>query len=147
MARFDGKVAVVTGAGGGIGLVTATALAREGAAVALVDIRQDLLDSAARDLLQQGRRVCVVHADVSRAEDARRIAEETVTAFNGIDILVNNAAIELYGTVVDMPEEEWDRVLAVNLRGVYLVARYCIPAIARRGGGAVVNVASVQAFA
>jgi NAD(P)-dependent dehydrogenase (short-subunit alcohol dehydrogenase family) len=147
MARFAGKVAIVTGAGGGIGLATATALAKEGAAVTLVDIRQDALEATRQDLQLAGMRVHSVRADVSRGEDARRIAEECQATFGGIDIVVNNAAIELYGTVVEMPEEEWDRVLAVNLRGVYLVSRYCIPVMVTRGGGAVVNVASVQAFA
>lgn len=146
MARFADKVAVVTGAGGGIGRATAEAFAAEGASVAVVDLKQALLDEVVPAIQRAGGKAIAVRADVSETEGARRIASETVAAFGGIDVLVNNAAIELYGTVVEMPEDQWDRVVAVNLRGVYLVSRYCIPHIAARGGGAVVHVASVQAF-
>jgi len=147
MNRFQQKVAVVTGAGGGIGRATAEALAAEGAAVAVVDMRQDLIDEVTASIRTAGGQALGVCADVSSVDDARRIASETVVAFGGINVLVNNAAIEYYGTVVEQNEDDWDRVIAVNLRGVYLVSRFSLPHIAARGGGAVVNVASVQAFA
>jgi NAD(P)-dependent dehydrogenase (short-subunit alcohol dehydrogenase family) len=146
MARFTGKVAVVTGAGGGIGRSTAEALAREKAQVAVVDIKQDLLDETVKAIVGTGGTAIGIRADVSKVDDTRRIADRTIAAFGGIDVLVNNAAIEIYGTVVDTPEDEWDRVVAVNLRGVYLMSRFCIPSMVTRGGGSVVHVASVQAF-
>jgi NAD(P)-dependent dehydrogenase (short-subunit alcohol dehydrogenase family) len=146
MARFTGKVAVVTGAGGGIGRSTAEALAREEAQVALVDIKQELLDETVKAIVATGGEAIGIRADVSKVDDARRIADQTIAAFGGIDVLVNNAAIEIYGTVVDTPEDEWDRVVAVNLRGVYLMSRFCIPSMVTGGGGSVVHVASVQAF-
>lgn len=146
MARFHDRVAVVTGAGGGIGLATAQSFAREGACVALVDLQQDLLDQAVALINEAGGRAIGICADVSKVEDAQHSAEQTAAAFGAIDVLINNAAIELYGTVVEMPEDQWDRVVAVNVRGVYLMSRFCIPHISLRGGGAIVNVASVQAF-
>ena len=85
-----------------------------------------------------------VIADVSKSEDARRIASEAVANFGGIDYLVASAGIQTYGTVVDTDEDTWDRTLAVNLKGVYLAAKYCVPEMIKGGGGAVVNVASVQ---
>ncbi|MGH2389181.1 MAG: SDR family NAD(P)-dependent oxidoreductase, partial [Chloroflexota bacterium] len=109
-------------------------------------VRQDLLDEVIGAITQAGGTVIWVRADVSVVDDARRIADETIAAFGGIDILVNNAAIERYGTVVEMAEDDWDRVIAVNLRGVYLMSRFCIPSMVGRGGGSVVHVASVQAF-
>ena len=83
-------------------------------------------------------------ADVSQGSDARRIAEEAVAAFGGINYLVTSAGIQTYGTVVDTDEETWDRTLAVNLKGIYLAAKYCVPEMIKGGGGAIVNVASVQ---
>lgn len=143
--EFADKVVVVTGAARGIGAATARAFAREGARVALVDV-----DAAAVQLLagQLGReRALPVVADVSLATDAQRIATETVGAFGGVDVLVNNAGIQTYGTVESMPEEEWDRTLNINLKSVFLVSKYIVPEIRKRGGGAIVNVASVQGLA
>ena len=83
-------------------------------------------------------------ADVSRPAEAQRIVHEAVAAFGGVDCLVASAGIQTYGTVVSTDEETWDRTLAVNAKGVYLAAKYCIPEMVKRGGGAIVNVASVQ---
>jgi hypothetical protein len=79
-------------------------------------------------------RALLVAADVSRGEDARGVAEEAARAFGGVDVLVNNAGIQTYGTVEEMPEEEWDRTIAVNLKSVYLVSKYVVPELRRRGG-------------
>ena len=142
--RFDGKVAVVTGAATGIGKATALAFASDGASVVLADVNVEAMNETMRELEAAGGTGLAVVADVSRGEDASRIASEAVNHFEGIDYLVASAGIQTYGTVVDTDEDTWDRTLAVNLKGVYLASKYCIPQMVKRGGGAIVNVASVQ---
>lgn len=146
-ARFVGKVAVVTGGASGIGRVTADLLAAEGAAVAIADWTAEAGRAAAAGIAAAGGRARFIQVDVSQQADAERLAQETVAAFGGIDILVNGAAISLRDrTVETAAEAEWDYVLGVNLKSVYLVSKYVIPHIRARGGGAIVNIASVQAF-
>jgi NAD(P)-dependent dehydrogenase (short-subunit alcohol dehydrogenase family) len=145
--ELQNKVAVVTGAGKGIGAACARAFAREGALVALVDVDADAIEALAAELSGQARRALAVTADVGRAADAERIAVASVAAFGGIDVLVNNAGIQTYGTVETMSEQEWDRTLTVNLKSAFLVSKYVVPEIRRRGGGAIINMASVQGLA
>ena len=144
MMRFEKKVAVVTGAATGIGGATASAFAADGALVVLTDVNQAMLEQRLTQIESDGGRGIAVIADISRAADAQRIASEAVAAFGGIDYLVASAGIQTYGTVVSTDEDTWDRTLAVNAKGVYLAAKYCIPEMVKRGGGAIVNVASVQ---
>jgi NAD(P)-dependent dehydrogenase (short-subunit alcohol dehydrogenase family) len=145
--RFEGKVAVVTGAGAGIGRAIAEAFAEEGASVVVADLNQERADAVAGGIREHGGRAVAVAADVSLAADAERLADEAVSAFGAMHCLVNNAGIQTYGTVVDTDEATWDRTLNINLKGFYLVSKYCIPRIAQAGGGAVVNMASVQGLA
>lgn len=144
---MKGKVAVVTGAGAGIGQACALALAREGTAVAVVDISPEQADETVARIRAAAGSALAVMADVGRNADARRMAAETVAAFGGIDILVNNASIQRYATVTECSEDEWDLVINTNLKSVYLCSKYCIPEMVRRGGGAVVNMSSVQGLA
>ncbi len=149
---LNGKVAIITGGGAGIGRATALAFARQGVSVAIVDWNAEhgqttlaeIEQLAPSENLPPGRAI-FIQADVARAAEAARIAAETVAAFGRIDILHNNAGIQTYGTVVTTDEETWDRTLAVNLKSVYLVSKYAIPHIIQVGGGAVINTASVQA--
>ena len=145
--EFENRVAVVTGAGMGIGKAIAIAFAREGASVAIVDINPEAGAETVAQIQAEGNRTIFIDADVAKAADAQRIAIEAVNAFGGIDILVNNAGIQLYGSVVETTEAEWDAVLGVNLKSIFLCSKYCIPEIQKRGGGAVINVASVQGMA
>lgn len=145
--RFKEKVAVVTGGGAGMGRAAALAFAREGAAVTVVDNLAERGQAVLEEIKKQEGRAIFVQADVSKAADCQRIAEETVAAFGAIHILFNNAGIQTYGTVVDTDEETWDRTLGVNLKSIYLVSKYCVPQIIKAGGGAVINNASIQAHA
>lgn len=142
--RFKDKIAVVTGAATGIGGATADAFCAEGASVVLSDVNESALNERTEKLRAAGGYCLAVAADVSSPDEARRIAREAVSAFGGIDYLVASAGIQSYGTVVSTDEDTWDRTLDVNAKGVYLAAKYCIPEMAKRGGGAVVTVASVQ---
>ncbi len=139
--RFSGKVAVITGGGAGMGKAAALAFAHEGAAVVIADVDAKAAESVAAEISAAGGQAQAVQADVSR------IAAEAVRAFGGIDVLVNNAGIQTYGTVIDTDEETWDRTINVNLKSIFLVSKYCVPEIIKRGGGAVVNMASVQGMA
>lgn len=145
--EFKNKVAVITGGGMGIGEATARAFAERGAAVVIVDIDEEKSDAVAKDIRENGGEAISVKADVSSAAAVREIPKAAVKAFGGIDILHNNAGIQHYGNVVSTPEEEWDHVLGVNLKSIFLCAKYCIPEMQKRGGGAIINTASVQSFA
>ena len=147
MAEFDGRVAVVTGGGGGIGEATAGRLAADGASVVVGDRDGEKAERVAAGLREQGWRAAGLAVDVTRAADAARMIGVAVERFGGVDVLVNSAGIQRYGTVVDTDEATWDEVMAVNLKGMFLAAKSAIPWLRRRGGGAIVNVSSVQAFA
>ena len=147
MGEFDGKAVIVTGGAYGIGRATAQAFAREGAAVAIADIEGEAGEAVAAGIRREGGRALLVHADVALGQDCRRTVEETVRAFGGVDILFNNAGIQpldSYKNVEETPEEMWDRILAVNLKSYFLMSKYAIPEMRKRGGGAIINTASVQ---
>jgi NAD(P)-dependent dehydrogenase (short-subunit alcohol dehydrogenase family) len=136
---LNNKVAVVTGAGTGIGAASAQALAAAGAAVALFGLHQDDLENVHEQITAGGGRALVVPGDVAIATDVDAAMRTTAEGWGGIDILFNNAAIMLNKTVVEMTEAEWQRVIAVNLTGVFLGCKYVIPYMQQRGGGAIIN--------
>ena len=143
---LDGRVAVVTGAGGGLGEGECLSLAGAGAAVACVDRDSDALDAAVEAVRGAGGRAVGVRADVSDAAAVRAMAEEVESELGGIDILVNNAAIYPSRPWTEIAEEEWDDVLAVNLKGYFLCARACHASMAARGRGRVINLSSITFF-
>jgi len=143
--RFKGKVVLITGAGVGIGRATAVRFGQEGARVAVNSLTPAHGRETLRLLQEIGGQGIYIQGDVSIAVDARRMVEETVKAFGRLDILVNNAGIVLPGRVDNTSEEDWDRIIAVNLKGVYLVSKYAIPEMRKVGGGVIVHNASVAA--
>jgi len=140
--RLDGKVAIVTGAGRGIGLATARALAAAGAAVVVADLNEEWGASAARQIDALGGRAVYVQADVSDAAAAPACVGLAIDAFGGLHVLVNNAGATLRKSLEDTLPEEWDHVFGANVRGCYLMSRAALPAMRRSGGGSVVHVAS-----
>lgn len=147
--RFDGKVAVVTGAGRGIGEEYAKALAREGAAVVVAELDAGTGERVAKEIERDGGRALAVATDVSSEESTLAMAKATTGAFGGIDYLVNNAAIyggmELYG-LTNVPMAYWEKFMAVNMTGAVLCTRAVFKSMAERGGGAVVNQSSTAAW-
>lgn len=136
---MQGKVVLVTGAASGIGNACANAFAAQGAQVALLDVDRTTLDAVAAQLPQ----ALAVAADVSIEADVHAAVARTCDAFGGLDVLVNSAGIESTWTLEHLPLEEWDRVLAVNLRGAMLCTQAVIGTMSARGGGSIVNIASI----
>jgi NAD(P)-dependent dehydrogenase (short-subunit alcohol dehydrogenase family) len=138
---FTGKVALITGAASGIGRAAALLFAREGAAVAITDISQTG-ESVAQEILQNGGRAIFEPADVTQAANCQRVVERTLQEFGGIHVLFNNAGIMRRASVVGLCEEDWDRVMAVNVKSIFLMSRQVIPIMVNAGGGSIINTAS-----
>jgi len=141
--HFAGKVAFVTGAANGIGRATALAFAREGASVVATDISEQGVQETARLVVGAGGRALAVRCDVSRAEDVKATLDEAVEAFGRLDVAFNNAGVEQpIKPAADLTEEAWDRIIGIDLRGVFLCMKHEIPLMLRHGGGAIVNTSS-----
>ena len=144
--RFKEKVVLITGAGVGIGRAAALRFGKEGAKVAINSLTPAHGLETLRLLKEAGGQGVYIQGDVSKDADAKRMVQETVKTFGRLDILVNNAGIVIPGRVDNMSEEDWDRTVAVNLKGVFLASRYAIPEMRKVGGGVIVHNASVVAI-
>ncbi len=145
MSRLDGRVSIVTGAGSGIGRAIALLFASEGSKVVVTDVNDEGGEETVKMIRNNGGDAIFMHSDVSKASDCENAVKDTVKHYGQLDILVNNAGIDLPRAKpsADFTMDEFDRLLSVNLKGAWLMSKYAIPEMLRRGRGVIVNVASV----
>jgi NAD(P)-dependent dehydrogenase (short-subunit alcohol dehydrogenase family) len=142
MDSLSGKRALITGGASGIGRATAWLFAREGAAVSVVDIDEAGGQATTQMIMDEGGQAIFVRCDVSQAADCQRAVQRTVDKLGGLDILFNNAGIIRRATVIGTTEEEWDRVMAINVKSIFLMSKYAIPVMIQSGGGVIINTGS-----
>ena len=141
---LSNKVAIVTGAGSGIGAASAARFAREGAAVAVADVRLRKAEETAAAIREAGGHAIAIEVDVAKDESVRAMVAATVAEYGRLDVLFNNAGTLRPGTAVELSVEDWDLVMGVNVRSVFLGAKYAVPIMAAQGGGSIINTASVS---
>jgi NAD(P)-dependent dehydrogenase (short-subunit alcohol dehydrogenase family) len=144
--QLDGKVAIVTGAGSGIGRASAQLFAEEGASVVAVDWNKNTGEETVGMIRKNGLTATFCYADVSKARDAEKMVDTAVKAYGKLNILLNNAAVQIMAKLVDTTEDAWDKIHSVNLKGFFLGCKYAIPAMIRAGGGSIVNMSSALGF-
>jgi cyclopentanol dehydrogenase len=142
MGRLEGKVALISGGARGQGAVEAKMMAREGAKVVFGDVLDDEGKKVEAEILEAGNEAIYVHLDVTREADWRAAVETAVSRYGKLNILVNNAGILIRKSIEETTEEDWDRVMAVNTKGVFLGTREAIPVMRRAGGGSIINISS-----
>ena len=140
---LENKIALITGGASGIGKAVATAFAKEGASVWVVDVQKHLGEQTMQEIREGGGDANFLAGDVSNAKDVDRVVDEAVRRHGRIDVLVNNAAACVKGTIATLSENEWDRQLNVNLKGAYLFSHRVIPVMKSHGGGVIINTGSV----
>ncbi|HET8909550.1 MAG TPA: SDR family oxidoreductase [Ktedonobacterales bacterium] len=143
MGKLDGMVAVVTGASSGIGLAVARRFLQEGADLVVVARRGERLEAFADEARQAGRRCVVVTGDVREEATARQTVQAALDTLGKIDILVNNAGIGIYGNLVDTSADDFDAMMATNMRSTFLFSRHTVPSMLERGAGSIINVSSM----
>ena len=142
--KLANKVALITGAGSGMGKSAALIFAVEGAKVAAVDVAEAQVKETVAEIAKRGGDAIAIRADVSKSEDVKRMIDDTVARFGGLNIMYNNAGIEGESNFMsNMTEDQFDRVIAINLRGVFLGMKYALPHLVKAGGGSIINQASI----
>jgi NAD(P)-dependent dehydrogenase (short-subunit alcohol dehydrogenase family) len=139
---LQNRIALITGGASGIGRAAALLFAREGAAVAIADVNEQAGQAVVKEIITAGGRALFETVDVTAAADRQRVVERTLRHFGGIHILFNNAGIIRRASVVELTEADWDRVMAVNVKSMFLMSKYVIPIMAKAGGGSIINMAS-----
>lgn len=142
MGALDGKRVLITGGASGIGRATALLFAREGASVAIADLDEAGGQALVETIVQRGGRAIFVLCNVTQANDCRRAVQLTVSELGGIDVLFNNAGVIRRATVLETTEDEWDEMMAVNVKSVFLFTKFAVPVMAQAGGGVIINTAS-----
>lgn len=142
MNTLANKVALVTGGASGIGRATAVLFAQEGAAVAIVDINAEQGQAAVEEIKSAGGKVIFIPCNVTRVDDCRSAVEKTVATFGGLHILFNNAGIIRRANVIKTTEDEWDKVMAVNVKSIFLMSKFSIPYMEKAGSGSIINTSS-----
>jgi NAD(P)-dependent dehydrogenase (short-subunit alcohol dehydrogenase family) len=145
-SRLAHKVALITGAGAGIGRATALLFAQEAAKVVVQDLNAAAAQETVELIKKAGGEAVGIGGDVTFSADAQAMVDMAVHTYGRLDVLFNNAGIWRGGTILDISEDDWDRTMAVNLKGIYQVSRYAVPPMMRQGGGAIINAASVAAL-
>ena len=142
MGILSGKIALITGAASGIGRATALLFAREGAALSIMDFDQTGGQAARQEIAENKGKAIYVRCDVAKSADCRKAVEQTISKLGGLDILINSAGIIRRASVLETSEVEWDQVMAVNVKSIFLLSKYAIPFMAKGGGGVIINIAS-----
>jgi NAD(P)-dependent dehydrogenase (short-subunit alcohol dehydrogenase family) len=142
--KLAGQVAIITGGGSGQGRATALLFAQEGAKVVVGDINATGAEETARLINRnEGGQAVAVKVDITKADEVRNLVDAAVSRYGRLDILINNAGATLFKDIIETTEEDWDRIVDTNLKGVFLGCKYAIPAMRKSGGGSIVNIASV----
>jgi meso-butanediol dehydrogenase / (S,S)-butanediol dehydrogenase / diacetyl reductase len=145
--KLRGKVAFVTGFGSGLGQAIAVLFAREGAAIVGTSTTESKGQDTAATITKAGGEVFFRAGDVSRSAEMKSLVDEGVRRFGGLDIVINSAGVRTNGSITEITEEQWDRTIAVNLKGVFVVSRVAIPAMIKRGGGVIINIGARSGIA
>ncbi|MCQ6561413.1 SDR family NAD(P)-dependent oxidoreductase [Paenibacillus mendelii] len=143
MMRLANKVAIVTGAAGGMGKADAVLFAKEGAKVVITDLQEEKLNEAVQEIVDNGGEAIGIKHNVTSEEDWIRVVEETISRFGKIDILVNNAGISNATPMLEMTVEQWDKTMSINVTGTFLGQKHVIPHMINNGGGSIVNISSI----